>query len=120
MAAARINLIIEKGAKYDKTFIWRDKTKTPISLAGLSGRMQIRKSISSTDIEIELTTDNGRIQLEAGGSTGQIDLLLGATITEALTLDAAVYDLELYNQSDLDEVNRLMAGVVTITEGVTR
>jgi len=120
MAAAKINLTIEKGARYFKTFIWRDKDKTPISLAGLSGRMHIRETIDDTAFVIELTTTNGRIQLENSAETGRIDLIIGATLTDALTITTGVFDLELYNQSDPDDVNRLMEGVVSIVEGVTR
>ena len=120
MAAAKINLTIEKGARYFKTFVWKDKTKTPISLAGLSARMHIRASLAAVDFEIELTTTNGRIQLEPDAETGRIDLILGATLTDDLTIDTGVFDLELYNQSDVDDVNRLMEGVVSIIGGVTR
>jgi len=120
MAAAKINLTIEKGARYFKTFIWKDKSKTAISLAGYSARMQIRSSVTTPTFEIELTTTNGRIQLEPSGETGRIDLILGASLTDALTIDSGVYDLELYNQGDSDDVNRLIEGVVTIIEGVTR
>ena len=120
MAAAKRNLTIEKGAKYNKTFIWRDKSKLAISLAGLSARMHIRENIEDTAFEMELTTTNGRIQLENNAETGRIDLIIGATDTDALTLTTGVYDLELYDQSDPDDVNRLMEGVVSITEGVTR
>ena len=120
MAAANINLTIEKGSKYFKTFIWRDKSKTPISLAGLSARMQIRETITDIAFEVELTTINGRIVLEDNAETGRIDLILGATITDAITINSGVFDLELYNVSDPDDVTRLMEGVVSIIEGVTR
>ena len=120
MAAAKINLTIEKGAKYIKTFIWRDKVKTPISLAGLSARMHIRETLEATNFELELTTTNGRIVLEDGAETGRIDLIIGATITDAMTITSGVYDLELYNVSDSDDVNRLMEGVVSVVEGITR
>ena len=120
MAAAKINLTIEKGAKYLKTFIWKDRDRNPISLASYAARMQIRQTISASTPEIELTTDNGRIDLEPGGETGRIDLLLGATETDALGINAGVFDLELYNPADSDDVYRLMEGVVTIKEGVTR
>lgn len=120
MAAANVNLKIEKGAQYFKTFIWRDKQKTPISLSGYSARMHIRESLDSPNIEVELSTSNGRVQLEANSEVGRIDLILGATLTDAITLTSGVYDFELYNQADPDDVKRLMEGVVTIVEGVTR
>lgn len=120
MSADKINLTVEKGARYFKTFIWRDKSKVAISLAGLSARMQIREQLESTGFEIELSTTNGRIQLEPSAETGRIDLILGATLTDALVITSGVFDLEIYDQTDPDNVNRLMEGVVSIVEGVTR
>jgi len=120
MPAAKINLTIEKGAKYYKTFIWRDSTKTAISLAGLSARMHIREQIGDVGFVLELTTTNSRILLEDGAETGRIDLIIGATDTDALSIETGVYDLELYNAGDPDDVNRLIEGVVSIIGGVTR
>jgi len=120
MPAAKINLTIEKGAKYDKTFVWRDSSKVAISLAGLSARMQIREFTDSAGFELELTTTNARIVLEAGAEIGRIDLALGATLTDSLTITSGVFDLELYDAGDADNVTRLMEGVVSIVSGVTR
>jgi hypothetical protein len=120
MSAAKRNLTIEKGAKYTKTFVWRDSAKSPIDISGLQARMQIRETLTSDAFAVELTTINGRIVLEAGGETGRIDLILGATITDAITITSGVFDFELYNDSDPDDVNRLIEGVVSIVSGVTR
>jgi hypothetical protein len=120
MSATKINLTIEKGATYYKSFIWRDKTKVPISISGLSARMQIRASLNSTSFEVELTTATGEIVLEAGSETGRVDITIGATVTDALTIDIGVYDLELYDPADPDNVTRLVEGIVSVVEGVTR
>lgn len=116
MPAAQINLKIEKGAKYNKQFIWQDSSEVPIDLTTYSARMHIRDNIDSTNFALELTTGNGRITL--GGVLGTIDLDLTATETDSLTIPDGVYDLELY--VDADDVTRLMQGIVTIVEGVTR
>jgi len=120
MAAAKVNLTIEKGAQYLKTFIWQTTAKIPISLSGLSGRMQLRSTVEASSFVIELTTVNGGIVLEAGGSIGQIDIIIGAQATDAISIDFGVYDIELYDALDLDNVNRVVEGVVSIIEGVTR
>ena len=120
MAAAKINLTIDKGAKYVKTFIWKDKAKQAISLAGLSARMHIRETIDDATVIVELTTVNGKIFLEPNAETGRIDLYIGAQETDALTITSGVYDLELYNVSDPDDVTRLFEGVVSVVGGVTR
>jgi len=46
--------------------------------------------------------------------------LASATETDALSINSGVFDLELYDAGDLDDVTRLMEGVVSITEGITR
>jgi len=48
--------------------------------------MQIRETVDSASFEIELTTTNSRIVLEALSVTGQIELILGATETDALSI----------------------------------
>ena len=120
MSAGVLNLKIEKGAKFTKTLIWKDKDSDPISLTEYGARMHIRQRISDTTFIEELTTDNAGIVLEAGGNTGQIELYIGATSTDEYTSEYAVYDLELYSTTDVDNVIRLLGGQITIVEGVTR
>ena len=67
MAAGKVDLIIEKGATFRKTFKWLNSTKQPIDISSYSGRMQIRSSTYGSIIA-SLTTENGGITLEADGS----------------------------------------------------
>ena len=120
MAAARLNLVIEKGAKFTKRLTWQDSAKAPISLAVYEARMQIRDTIDSTAFEVELTSLGGDIVLEAAAVTGQIDITIGAVATDAVSFTQGVYDLELYNPSDVDDVIRLVGGAVEVIGGVTR
>lgn len=120
MSAAKLNLTIEKGARFDKTLNWQDSSNTPIDLANYLGRMQIRERKDSTSFVVELTTENGMITLQPNSELGRIDLYIGATTTDALTISNGVYDLELYHNTDTDDVVRLIEGNVTIAEGVTR
>ena len=115
MAAITYDLFIEQGAAFTKQFIWKDSTGTPVNLTTYSARMQIRPSVSSDTILVELTTANGRIAL--GGAAGTITLNLGATVTDALTR-GGVYDLELYQTADA--VTRFAEGSVEVSKEVTR
>jgi len=117
--ATKYNLKIIRGSRYLKSFTYKDVDKTPISLAGLSARMHIRKRDNSSLPEIELSSATGQIVLEAGSVTGQIDIVLGATET-GLTIDNGVYDLELYDSGDLDIVDTILEGAVTISDAITR
>jgi len=116
MAAGTYDLICEQGATFQRTLVWQDETETPINLTGYSARMQVRPSIKSTEVVIELTTANGRIVLYP--ALGKIELLLTAVQTAALTAKQCVYDLELVSASG--HVTRLLQGAFTITPEVTR
>ena len=109
MPAGKLNLDIEQGATYRKTLIWKDGSNTPINLVGFTARMRIN-GISQA---IDMTTENGRISLQAGGV---IQLYLSAADTQALVFTSGAYDLKLINGTD--EV-RLIEGYVYVSPTVT-
>ena len=113
MAAAKLNLTIEQGTTFEKRLTWRDKNKRLVPLTGYSARMQIRTSVSSTEVILELSTSNNRIVL---GTAGTIDLKL--TPTETSALKAGVYDLELTDSAG--RIVRLIEGKVAVSPEVTR
>jgi hypothetical protein len=118
MSAGKINLVIEKGAKFSKRLQWKDSAGSPIPLTDYGARMQIRKTKISNTVEAELSTDNGKITFDA--PNGIITLSLGATETDTFDFSNGVYDLELYKTADSDDVTRLVEGIVTISNNITR
>jgi hypothetical protein len=122
MTAATFDFKIEQGAKISKRFQYNDEDGTPVPLTGFSGRMQIRETQDDTTILLELTTANGRIIFEAAAEVGRIDWLVGATDTETGTLDwqSGVYDFEIFEDADADNVIRLLEGKVKVDLEVTR
>lgn len=116
MAAGLLDLYIEQGATYNQLFVWKDSNGAAISNSGFTARMQIRKNITSSDIILALTTENGRITL--GGANGAITLNISAADTAALATYCGVYDLELVSSSGV--VTRLLEGQVSISREVTR
>lgn len=118
MAAVKINLTIEKGAKYTKKFIWQDATKAPINNSSYEARMHIRETVEDSTIILSLSSTGGDIVL--GGANGEINITIGATATDTINIKSGVYDLELYDPLDADEVVRLIQGQVNIVQGVTR
>jgi len=103
-------------------FQYNDEDGVAVPLTGFSGRMQIRETQDDGTILLEMTTANGRIIFEAGAVIGQIDWLVGATLTETGTLDwvSGVYDMEIVEDADPDNVIRLLEGKVTVDLEVTR
>lgn len=87
----------------------------PVSLTGYTGRMQIRSSLTSDVVILELTTVNSRIIIDDVNDT--ITIFISAMDTATLDFKSAVYSLELINGSD---VIPFLTGSVTLEKEVTR
>jgi len=116
MSAGFYNIYIEQGATYYQPLVWKDSAGTAINVTNYTARMQIRRSITSTDVIIALTTENGRITV--GNSNGTITLSITATDTAALSTFCGVYDLEVVSPTGV--VTRLLEGGVEVSREVTR
>lgn len=119
MPAHKFPLKIDQGATYDKVLTWKTGTKAvavPVDLTDCTARAQIREEIDSSAVLLELTTENGRIQL--GGPAGTIRILIDAITTAAISWESGVYDLEVVFPSG--HVDRRLAGNVSVSKEVTR
>ena len=116
MPAGVLNLTIEQGATFKQALLVQAPGGMPMDLAGATARMQLRPSVASDTVLLELTTANGRLTIDA--AQGRIDMLVQATETNTLPAAAAVYDLEL--ELSTGEVLRLVRGTVQVVQGVTR
>jgi hypothetical protein len=116
MPAGIYDMFCEQGATFKSTLSWQDESESPVDLTGYLARMQVRPSVKSTDLVVELTTENSRIVLYP--ETGRIELSLSAGLTETLPAKKCVYDLELVAPSG--EVTRLLQGAFTVSPEVTR
>ena len=116
--ATTVDLEADQGATYIKRFIWRNNLATPqeIDLSGYTARMHIRESVDADTIDLELTTENGRILL--GGVAGTIDLNVDAADMAALEAGSYKYDLELVSGGGV--VTRLIQGKFKVIAEVTR
>ena len=115
MAAADYDLLIEQGATFDFSIIWKDDNDTPIDLTGYSARMQIRQTYD-TDPIISLTSASGG-GIALGGEAGTIDITVPATTTDDIEISRGRYDLELELAG---VVTRLIQGRVQISKEVTK
>lgn len=87
----------------------------PVSLAGVTARMQLRSSLTSEEIILELTTENDGIIVDDVNKT--ITLTVSAIATAGLTFTSAVYSLELTKSG---EVTPFVNGTITLVPEVTR
>jgi tRNA threonylcarbamoyladenosine modification (KEOPS) complex Pcc1 subunit len=110
------NIVADQGATLSRVITWRDSARTPYNITGYTARMQVRSTVDSSTVVLELTTANSRISL--GGATGQITLTVSATDMAAVTAGKYVYDLELISSGGV--VSRLVQGNFVIRAEVTR
>lgn len=87
----------------------------PVSIKDYTAAMQLRQTLAS-DVAFELTTENGRIEINA--DAGQIDLIFRSGETVDVPPGRYLYDLEL--KAPDDTIVRLMAGSITFYAEVTR
>jgi hypothetical protein len=123
MIAGIYNLFIEQGATFtrlieieypDPTDI---TTMLPYNLDAHSASMQIRRTVDSSTPQITLTSSNGRIEMQPGGTENAMRLVLSPEETSTLTSDG-VYDLEIEDAGG--DVKRVLRGNVTLSLEVTR
>lgn len=121
MAAGRDNIVIEKGATFNKTYLYKDSDGAAIDISTYEGRMQVREHIDSATVLVDLTSSPAAgIIIEPGAETGRIDIKIGADVTDTLNFSTGVFDLELYIVADTTEVIRLVEGAVSLRSAVTR
>jgi len=116
MAAAYYDMLIEQGATFQKTFVWKDSNEDPVDITGYTARMQIRRKKSATTVEHSATTENGGITL--GQTAGTVAVLIPAADTAAFDFTKGAYDLELVDPQGV--VTRLVEGGVEVSKEVTR
>jgi len=114
MIAGKYNLNIDQGATFERSFSVKNPDGTPFDFAGYQARMQIRPEVDSDTIDVELTTENGRITF---GENGTFQIMIPSSVTELMRHEG-VYDLELLPPSG--KVYRLIKGLVRVDLEVTR
>lgn len=120
MPAHKVKLKIEQGATFIEKVTWgtgeTSATAVPVDLTGCKARAQIRSEIDSSDVLLEMTTENGCIVL--GAEPGQVLITIDAATTAGFEWASGVYDLEIIFTNG--QVTRFLEGSVTVSPGVTR
>lgn len=122
MLAGTYNITCDQGSTYSLvvTVQYPDAEDPtiyhPWDFTGYTARMQIRRTIESSTVLLELTTETGGIEF-TDEDNGEITLTISATETAALT-SSGVYDLEIV--SSAGTVSKVIKGVFTLNPEVTR
>lgn len=121
MIAGNYNILCEQGTTFTRVIALEQPTTAdpdvyePYPLTGHTARMQVRRTVESTSVIIELTTENGRISID--GADGIITLSINDSDTSEIT-SSGVYDLEIIDDSG--NVSRVIQGSFTLSNEVTR
>lgn len=119
MKPAKQDLEIYQGSTFVKSFQWKTGVrKTPVDITGFSIRMQIRKSLTDTAVEANLTTENGGIVI-TDSPNGKFEIRITSSVTDTFTWTKGVYDLEMIYPEG-EPVIRLIEGNVVNKLSVTR
>lgn len=116
MAAAQYDFEIEQGATLRKPFVWKDSTGAVVNLTGYTAKMQVRRSVASEEVLLELSNVNGRIAITP--LEGKVELIFSAATTEDIDWRRGKYDLELTAADGT--VTRLIEGEISISREITR
>lgn len=119
MTAATLDLAIEAGATFRRTFrvkSGKGEGAPPLSLTGWEPRMQVRKDARAIGVLLDCRPANNRLRV-VDAAQGLILLDLSADDTGRLDAAGGVYDLIIVSPA---ETRRLLQGKVTISPGVTK
>ena len=107
---------IEQGVDSNRQFVWKNSLGDAIDLTGYTAKMQLRKTVKSDIVLLELSTANGGIEL--GGVLGTITLKFKTADTVGFDWRDGVFDLEL--TSAASDTIRFIEGEFLISPEVTR
>lgn len=117
MTSAKHDIIIEQGANFKRSLIWKDENADPVDLTGYSAVMSIRGKKSDAAALLTIKDTGGSPEIVLGGAAGTIDIDILATNTGSLDFVWAYYDLELTDGSS--NVTRVLQGRVQLNKQVT-
>jgi hypothetical protein len=110
--AQTINRDMDQGANFSFSYVVKGDDGTPTNIAsGYTAYAQMRRFYSSSSA----VTLNASIT----GSTGNINVSLGATGTAAVKAGVWFYDVELHSNGSTN-VQRVVQGMVTVYPEVTK
>lgn len=113
MLAGNYDIICEQGATFRRIISVVNADDSLPDYTSSTARMQVRPTVESATVIIELTTENDGLILE----DNTITLFISADDTTALPIGSYRYDLEIQTGT---EVIRLVQGIFKVSPEVTR
>ena len=116
MTAGNNNFVIDQGADWFVTVVYKDSAGVAINLTGYTAALQIRDTYADSTTDLSLTSPSGGITIT--GATGTIAIRATAAQTGAIAAGQYVYDLEITSSGGI--VTRLIQGKISLSPQVTR
>ena len=113
--AGEYDITIEQGSGFSLPLTYEAPDGSFVDFTGSTARLHVRSKYGATETLIELTTENGGIELT---EDGEITLSVSAEDTAALTFSLGVYDLEIVPPAG--EPYKIIKGNVFLKREVTR
>jgi hypothetical protein len=113
--AGEYDITIEQGSGFSLSLTYEAPEGSAVDFTSSTARLHVREKYSSSDTLIQLTTENGGIEL---GNDGSIQLSMSATDTAALSFSRGVYDLEIVPPTG--EPYKIIKGNVFLKREATR
>jgi hypothetical protein len=115
MTPGKYNIVCPQGTTYNQQFTY-SIDGVAVNLTSYTARMQVREKYTSKTSILDLSTENGGIDIIA--EDGAINVLISETVSALIPAKEYVYDLELISPSDF--VYRLIEGKFIVTPEVTK
>jgi hypothetical protein len=113
--AGEYDITIEQGSGFSLPLTYEAPEGSLVDLTGGTGRLHVRSKYGATDKLIELTTENGGMEL---GDDGSIELCMSAEDTAGLNFSRGVYDLDIVPPAG--EPYKIINDTVFLKREVTR
>jgi len=114
MAAAIYDINLEQGVPLSKTIYLQNPDDSIKDLTGFTAKMQLRQYVTHSDVLLELSTTNSKININV--PSGSVTMAFSEADTRSLTFTNMDYDLFLYNGSN---TFKALSGKVYLKESVT-
>ena len=126
MRAGNYNMTCEQGSTFTRLVAIEQpdliadptgETFENFDLTGYTARMQVRRTIESSTVLLNLTTENGGLDVMPYEASNEILINVSANVTASIST-SGVYDIEII--SPTGTVSRILQGTFTVSPEVTR
>lgn len=116
MPPVKQNLAIYRGDKFSFTFSIKDGNGNYVPKTGYTPKAEMRTTADDAAVAAEFTAS----LLDQTAAPGAVNIMLTAAETAALAPGKYVWDIQLTNDGDAEDVTTYLYGDVTVTGDVTK